>query len=262
MKSCGLIGEHIKYSKSPIMHNTYYKENDISLEYKIFDLRKDELPYFIKNLSNTDIIGFNVTIPYKEAIMKYLTKIHYIAERIGAVNTVLVKGDELIGYNTDYYGFIDSLKETNLQSCSALIIGNGGSAKCVYHALKDLGLDDIDCLVRNKPKAILEMPENCNVLEIIKVTEFSKYDIIINCTPLGGANYSNISPVELGGIRKGIIVYDLNYIPNKSRLLMKAEKLGALTKNGDEMLKYQAGYAIKIWSLKLNEGGTFFEDFK
>ena len=101
-----------------------------------------------------------------------------------------------------------------------------------------------------------------DIYEFHQVTEFSKYDIIINCTPLGGANSSDISPVELNGIRKGILVYDLNYIPIKSKFLMEAEELGALIKNGDAMLKYQGNYAIKIWCSSLNEGGKIFEDFK
>ena len=262
MNYCGLLGNNIQYSKSPSLHNTFYKKNNINLQYKLFDLKKVELPYFVKTLSNNKIIGFNVTIPFKEVIMGYLTKVHYMAERIGAVNTVVVKGDELIGYNTDYYGFIDSLKEINIKEGSALIIGNGGSAKCVYHAMKYLGVSTIDCLGRNKTKAISEMPKGCNIYEFHQVTEFSKYDIIINCTPLGGANSSDISPVELNGIRKGILVYDLNYIPIKSKFLMEAEELGALIKNGDAMFKYQGNYAIKIWCSSLNEGGKIFEDFK
>ena len=259
---CGLIGENIQYSKSPIIHNKFYKQNNIQLEYKIFDLKKDDLPYFIENLNKNKIVGFNVTIPFKEIIMKHLTKVDFMAERIGAVNTVVVNQDELTGYNTDYYGFIDSLKGINTKGCAVLIIGNGGSARCVYYALKDLGVGVISCLARNKAKAIIQMPDDCNVLEIGYEIQFSRYDLIINCTPLGGANYREASPVVLKDIRQDVLVYDLNYIPNTSKLLMKAKELGALTKNGDEMLNYQADYTIKIWCSNLYKGGKYIESFK
>jgi len=249
LKTCGLLGRNIQYSKSPELHNNYYKENNLDLEYRLFDIKEEELDKFILNLHREGIIGFNVTIPYKESIIKYLSEVRYPADMIKAVNTVLVLKDKLIGYNTDYYGFKKSLEENQVSVAekNALIIGSGGSAKCVYYALLDYGIKEVDVVSRDYNKAKKSMPENCNIVANNGMIRLEKYDIIINCTPLGGSNYPEDSPLDLKGIKEDTVVYDLNYIPEESKLLLQAKELGGKTINGTSMLKYQAYYAIDIW---------------
>lgn len=249
MKKCGLLGKNIQYSKSPDIHNNFYLENNIKLKYELYDFTEEELNNFILNLRKNDIIGFNVTIPYKETIIRYLSDIVYPADRIRAVNTVLVLKDKLIGYNTDYNGFIKSLEENqvSVKDKNALIIGSGGSAKCVFYALKDLNIKEIDVLSRNYSKAINSMPMGCKVITKNGTIELEKYDIIINCTPLGGANFPDETPLCVKGVKKDTVVYDLNYTPEKTKFLLQAEKFGAKIINGKAMLKYQAYYAIDIW---------------
>jgi len=250
LKICGLLGENIHYSKSPEIHNNYYKENNLDLEYRLFDIKEEELEEFVSNLQKKNIAGFNVTIPYKESIVKYLSEVKYPADRIKAVNTVLVLKNKLIGYNTDYYGFKKSLEEKQvpLAGKNALILGSGGSAKCVYYVLLDSGIKEVDVLSRNYCKAKKTMPKNCNVIENNGMITLSKYDIIINCTPLGGSNYAEATPLDLKGIKEGTVVYDLNYIPEETRFLLQAKELGGKIINGKLMLKYQAYHAIDIWS--------------
>jgi len=249
LKKCGLLGRNIQYSKSPDIHNDFYLKNNLHMEYELYDVQEEELNIFISNLRKNDIIGFNVTIPYKEIIIKYLSEIVYPADRIKAVNTVLVLKDKLIGYNTDYNGFIKSLEENevSVKDKNALIIGSGGSAKCVFYALKDLNIKEVDVLSRNYNRAINSMPMGCNIITKNGTIELEKYDIIINCTPLGGANFISEVPLCVKGIKKDTVVYDLNYIPEKSKLLLEAEKCGGKIINGTAMLKYQAYYAIDIW---------------
>lgn len=250
MKTCGILGQNIHYSKSPMLHNEYYKLKKYPFEYTIFDIKDNEILDFIRNLRKNDILGFNVTIPYKELIIKYLDEITYPANKINAVNTVLVSKNSLVGYNTDYSGFIKSLKINNLEisGSKALIIGAGGAAKAVYHALSDLNCRNIELTNRNLEKASIYFGDYCNIIPLSYLKDLSSYDIIVNCTPLGGMNHKNLLPIEVNSIKKGCIAYDLVYNPIETRFLKEAKKHGAITINGESMLKYQAYEAANIWA--------------
>lgn len=250
LKICGLLGQNIQYSKSPSIHNEYYKLKNYPFEYSIFDIEDDEFSNFINSLRGNDILGFNVTIPYKEVIIKYLNEITYPANKINAVNTVLVSKNGLVGYNTDYSGFVKSLKINNIgvSDSNALIIGAGGAAKAVYHALFDLNCKSIEVTNRNFEKAFDYFKEYCKVIPLNYLEDLSKYNIIINCTPLGGMNYMNLLPIEVKSIKKGCIAYDLVYNPSETRFLKEAKEHSAIIINGESMLKYQAYEAAKIWA--------------
>ncbi|MFL0268130.1 shikimate dehydrogenase [Candidatus Clostridium radicumherbarum] len=250
MKICGLLGQNITYSKSPEIHSEYYKLKCYGLEYKIFDLEEKEIEIFINNLRNSNIIGFNVTIPYKEKIIKYLDTVTYPANTINAVNTVLVTEDELVGYNTDYSGFMKSLKvnSLNIENGKALIIGAGGAAKAVYHGLLDLNCNDIEIVTRNVNKAAEYFGNYSKIFSSDSIKDLSKYNIIINCTPLGGKNYMNMLPIEVDTIKANCIAYDLVYNPAETRFLHEAKIQGAQVFNGEAMLKFQAYEAADIWA--------------
>jgi shikimate dehydrogenase len=250
LKICGLLGQNINYSISPEIHTEYYNLKNYDLEYKIFDLEEKEIPEFIENLRNSNIIGFNVTIPYKEKVMMYLDAVTYPAQTINAVNTVLVTKDKLIGYNTDYSGFMKSLKINNLsvENGKALIIGAGGAAKAVYHGLIDLNCKDIEIVTRNVNKAAAYFGDNCRIFSSASIKDLSKFNIIINCTPLGGKNYLDILPIEVDTIKAGCIAYDLIYNPTETKFLHEAKKQGAQVLNGEAMLKFQAYEAAEIWA--------------
>lgn len=258
MNYCGLLGKNIKYSKSPQIHNEYYAKHRIKLDYKIYDIQKNDIPDFLRCLKYNGIIGFNVTIPYKEYIIKFLTGMEQNATEIGSVNTVACINNELIGYNTDFYGFIESLAKYNIDVSDkkALVIGNGGVSKSVIHALTSLNIGSIDIIARNFKKSETKLL-NYNINREFVWGEnilTEDYNLIFNCTPIGGANYMNMSPLKLNALGKNTTVYDLNYIPEKSILLSQAEKLGAKIVNGELMLKLQAYKAIDIWKNIINEG--------
>ncbi|MFL0247079.1 shikimate dehydrogenase [Candidatus Clostridium stratigraminis] len=250
MKICGLLGQNISYSKSPEIHSEYYKHKGYGLRYKIFDLDEKEIGEFINNLRNSNIIGFNVTIPYKEEIIKYLDTVTYPANKINAVNTVLVTEDKLVGYNTDYSGFMKSLKvnSLNIGNGKALIIGAGGAAKAVYHGLIDLNCKDVEILTRSVNKAAVYFEDHCKIFSYDSIKDLSKYNIIINCTPLGSKNHINILPIEVDTIKANCIAYDLVYNPTQTRFMYEAKKRGAIVLNGKAMLKFQAYEAADIWA--------------
>lgn len=249
LKKCGLLGKNIQYSKSPSIHNEYYLKNNIPLEYEIFDIDESEIVNFIDNINKNNIIGFNVTIPYKETIIEYLSKLEYPADRIKAVNTVVVKDNKLVGYNTDFQGFIKSIQEfnINLKGKDALIIGGGGAAKAIFYALKDLNCLNIDLAARNIDKIKGDFLEISNFISLNNDNDYNRYDIIVNCTPLGGINHLHLTPINLKTIKKGCIVYDLVYNPEKTKFLQEAEVCGAVILNGESMLRHQAYSAANLW---------------
>lgn len=258
MKKCGLLGCNIGYSKSPEIHTAYYRSKNIELDYSIFDVKEHQLSDFINKLTENDIIGFNVTVPYKEKIMKYIDVFDEASSKIGAVNTVLVKGNKLEGYNTDYFGFIKSLEEfkIDLTDGKALIIGAGGAAKSIYHGLLAVGCSSIDVACRNPLKANKYFYEHCNILCVSSLkNSLANYDILVNCTPLGGVNHLDELPIEIRNVKFGCIAYDLVYSPKITKFLEKAYLNNAIIINGEKMLIYQAYKAADIWINYINKKG-------
>jgi shikimate dehydrogenase len=255
LKYTGLLGNNIQYSQSPQIHNEYYKLNEVDFSYQLFDLVQNEIEGFVENLDNNNIIGFNVTIPYKEQIINFLSQVTYPANKIGAVNTVVLTKGKLIGYNTDYLGFIKSLQVEGIKALkgNALIIGNGGAAKSIFFALLDLGIEGIDIAGRSKQKILQQFSKINKFIDLNSIINCSNYDIIINCTPLGGIRHPEGLPLRLEDISKKNIFYDLNYLPEKTKFLQQGEENGAKIINGKNMLKFQAHLAIDIWKASLKE---------
>lgn len=249
MNYSGLLGRNIQYTLSPPIHNEYYKKNNIDLEYRIFDIQQSEVKKFLEALPNNNIVGVNVTIPYKEYIIDFLQELAYPANMIKAVNTVVINNNRLIGYNTDYFGFIESLKinNINLQGKKSLIIGSGGAAKAVLYGVKDLGVDEIHMVLRKKESIKDHSIYIDKFFSFEEELDLGDYDIVINCTPLGGANYIENCPIKIKNCNKNIVFYDLNYNPKVTKFMELGEKYGARTINGMDMLYSQAYKAIEIW---------------
>jgi len=238
----GLIGKNISYSFSRQYFTEKFKKLKLEdCEYVNFDLQT------IEEFSKMDfkaINGFNVTIPYKEQILKFLDTIDDQAKEIGAVNTIkITKNNQLVGYNTDFFGFQESLKPfLKPHHKKALVLGTGGASKAILFVLKKL---NIDCLVvsRNPVKAQISYQDITK-----KVIE--KHTLIINCTPLGTYPDVDKSPnIPYLFITNQHLLYDLIYNPEKTSFLSKGEKQGAAICNGLKMLELQAEKAWEIWSL-------------
>ena len=236
-KTYGLIGKNIDYSFSvKYFSQKFNDEKIIDSEYVNFDLREIE---DFNNIEIFKINGLNVTIPYKEKIITYLDEIDKAASKIGAVNTIAIKDNKLIGYNTDYIGFIESFKN-NLNFKNALILGTGGASKAIQYALNIKNINfDIGSRKNNKKYISYDLINK----------KIKDYDLIINTTPLGTfPNVSKKPKINYNLINENHFCYDLIYNPEKTSFLKECEKKGARIMNGLEMLKSQAEESWLIWN--------------
>jgi len=239
----GLVGKNIDYSFSRGYFANKFKQEKLLHTYENFDIQTIEaFEYIVETTEN--LKGLNVTIPYKEAVIPYLDKLDKRAKKIGAVNTILLtnKGKR-IGFNTDYYGFKQSL-QPHLKSHhkKALILGTGGASKAIAYALKKLGITYY--FVSRSDGKKIAYTYNQLTSAII-----SEHQIIINCTPLGTFPEVNQCPeIPYDGISAKHILYDLIYNPAETKFLNIGKSQGAVILNGKEMLELQAEKAWEIWN--------------
>lgn len=243
-KVFGLLGKDISYSFSRGYFADKFKKLGLSTyHYKNFDLQDiKELPAVIKN--EEFVSGINVTIPYKEEVIKYLDKLDKTAEEIGAVNTIkFTKRGNLKGYNTDVVGFEKSIKPfLKKHHTKALILGTGGASKAIAYALKK---NDIKFkFVSRNPSGKKEISYSDLSEEIIK-----NFTVIINCTPLGTSPNTHLCPnIPYQYLTEKHLLFDLIYNPEISSFLAKGKEKGAAIKNGYEMLELQAEESWRIWN--------------
>ncbi|MBZ9631325.1 shikimate dehydrogenase [Salegentibacter sp. LM13S] len=241
MKNFGLIGKNISYSFSKSYFTNKFENENIEAEYNNFDL--ENLKQFRDVIKETpNLHGLNVTIPYKQEIISFLDNLAPEAKEIGAVNTIKVDGNKLIGYNTDYIGFSDSLKPLlKAHHTKALILGTGGASKAVAYTLKKLGIE-YKFVSRTSGEGRLSYDDLSE--EIIK-----EYTVIINTTPVGTSPEVDKNPqVPFQYLTEKHLVYDLIYNPETTQLMARAKKQGASVTNGLKMLQLQAESAWRIWN--------------
>lgn len=242
MKRLGLIGRHISYSFSKGYFSEKFSTENLDFSYENFDL--ESIEDFQRILDdNNDIVGFNVTIPYKEAIIPYLDRLSKTAKNIGAVNTIAyTKKGKLKGYNTDFYGFTESLLPFMTKDHKrALILGTGGASKAISYALKKLKIKH-HYVSRQKSDGIKY------TYDTLTPEDIRSYDIIINCTPLGTyPEVNNCPPIPYDGVSDKHLLYDLIYNPEETKFLRIGKAQGAQICNGHNMLIQQAEKAWEIW---------------
>ena len=241
-KTYGLVGKSISYSFSEKYFTEKFKKNKIqNCTYKNFDL--NNIKDIVSILKENDLKGLNITIPYKEQVLSYLDEIEDNAKLIGAINTIKINKDKtLTGYNTDFIGFINTLRPHINSNCKkALILGTGGASKAIEYGLKKLNIESKK-ISRNKKKGDLTYQEIDS--DIIK-----EYQIIINTTPIGTyPDIENCPDIPYKYLTKKHICYDLIYNPDETTFLRKSKKKGAITINGLRMLEIQAEESWKIWN--------------
>ena len=222
---CGLLGRKLGHSYSPAIHAMLG-----DYEYRLYEIEPESLEVFLRH---GDWDGINVTMPYKQAVIPFLDDLTSTASQLGAVNTIIRRGDKLIGTNTDYWGFLSMLSKSKLSPAGkkCLVLGNGGASKVVQYVLQE---------------------KNANVVVISRggennyenICQHSDAAIIVNTTPVGMYPTTGFSPVDLEIFPNLEGVLDLVYNPARTKLLMDAQKRGIVAMNGLWMLISQAMYAI------------------
>jgi shikimate dehydrogenase len=243
MKLYGLIGYPLGHSFSKRYFTEKFERLGIpDAQYELFPL--DSIQLLEKLLRDKpEIVGLNVTIPYKEAIIPYLDEIDEASKDIGAINVIKIKNGKKIGYNTDYIGFSQSLLRFLPQDwCGkALILGSGGSAKAVQSALRPLKIP-FQLVSRNKNQALFSYSD-------LNETLLQEYTLIINTTPVGMYPIVEQSPdIPYQFVSNDHYLFDLVYNPVETLFLQKGKAKGAHVTNGLEMLYLQAEAAWKIWN--------------
>ena len=244
-KVFGLIGLTVSHSFSKTYFDEkFFREGLRDHRYELFPLESiKEIETLIQE--NSGLQGLNVTIPYKEDVMKYLSEVDDVAKKIGAVNVIKIDKNKRKGYNTDSAAFYETLVKwlPKDKKISALILGTGGSSKAVQVALLKLKIP-FKLVSRNKKNGdhtYEELRENPSLID--------QAHLIINTTPLGMfPNTDDVPPIPYDHITKDHYMYDLIYNPARTLFLQKAEMRGAIFKNGLEMLHVQAEKSWEIWN--------------
>ena len=253
----GLIGDPVEHSFSPPMMNAVFSYMNLDACYLAFQVDEKKVSEAIAGIRALNFAGVNVTVPHKSAVIPYLDEVSPLAKKIGAVNTISNVKGRLKGTNTDFSGFIRSLKTLNFspKKKTIAILGSGGSARALVAGLADAGA--LRVMLHNRTAERAEK----------LVTEFSRYfpltqleavslqtihetplDLLVNTTTVG--MFSSDLPVDLKKCRKINLLADIIYRPSQTSLLKQAEELGINAVNGIDMLLYQGCDAFTFWTGK------------
>lgn len=259
----GIIGYPLAHSISPVIQRIAFESTGLKGSYEKFEVSVENLQKQLDFFKKNGFSGFNVTIPHKIEILKYLDFVDPLAEKIGAVNTVKITDEgRLEGYNTDIYGFVEAIPDSFRckKINSAKILGCGGAALAVVWGLYELGCRSFIICARDCQKAEKFIKELCNMRADFQIenidaqASLENTDILVNCTPLGtvGCNQDKM-PIAMEVLQTGkkeLFVYDLVYNPSETLFLKNANIFGYKNINGLDMLILQGAKGFEIWTGK------------
>ena len=255
-KNFGIIGNPIKHSLSPLLHNYWLKKYSVDANYTIIEAEEKDLPNVVKKIKEKSLNGINVTLPYKQKIIRYLDRIINDAEIAGSVNTLLVDRDGLIiGENTDVFGIQAAyLKEIDTRlTKKVLIIGAGGVSPSVILSLQKSGIKNISIINRTQEKCLF-LKKKFSFLNVLSwknlQLEIAKFDIIINATSLGLKNGKDFD-FDFNKCKDDATYIDTIYNPLKTKTLKYLEDKGLKVFNGLDMFIYQGQKSFYLWN-KIN----------
>ncbi|MEX2159200.1 MAG: shikimate dehydrogenase [Dehalococcoidia bacterium] len=258
MKREGVIGYPLSHSLSPTIFQAAFDAAGFEARYEKWPTPPEDIEPRMASLREDDVFGGNVTIPHKEAVIPHLDRLDPLAERIGAVNTIVNEGGRLAGYNTDVPGFARSLREDaafDARGCRAVVLGAGGAARAIVVALIEHGAARIDVVGRTTARveklvSDLDAQAGSTALAAGDEASLREADLIVNCTPLGtrGSAGEGQSPIEARQIPRDAVVFDLVYNPPDTPLVLAARDAGARGASGLGMLVYQAAESFRLWT--------------
>jgi shikimate dehydrogenase len=231
MSTVQLIGQHISYSASPAMHAAAFAALGLGHSYELADVSAEELPAAVASLRSGGVLGANVTVPHKAAVIDHLDEIEPLAAEAEAVNTIVVRRGRLIGSNTDVPAIAEQLRKLRPAPRVALVLGAGGAARAVRLALESLGPVEVVMLSRS---SWMDLPHL-----------LTDADLLVNATPIG--TNSDETPVEQRLLHSGLAVLDLVYRPSPTRLVSEARKCGLDARSGAGVLLGQGWRSLEAW---------------
>ena len=261
-KLLGVIGDPVKHSLSPLMHNSALEELGLDYVYIPLPITRENLAKAIAGFEAISLVGFNITIPHKQAIIPYLAEITPTAQMVRAVNTVWRTDKGWKGTNTDVEGFIAPLQTLShdWSKITPVILGNGGAARAVVVGLVELGCPKIHIVGRDRHKldefsrSWQRSPQISTVIQTHLWEQLTSLiphtELLVNTTPVGMSPQVENSPVDaslMAQLPSSAIAYDLIYTPNPTQFLKLAREQGATAIDGLEMLVQQGAAALKIW---------------
>ena len=258
-KVCALIGDPVEHTVSPAMHNAAFQKMGLDYLYVPFRVRPEELPRAVAGLKALNVAGFNVTIPHKVAVLPLLDGLDPLAEKIGAVNTVVNNDGELRGYNTDAEGFLRALLEHGIkpQGRNVVVLGAGGAARAIAYILAEKGArltilnrrQELDWAESIAQLILDELHQEVKVFELGDIANvLPGASLLVNATSVGMSPADNASPVPAGLLDKVPAVFDIVYNPLETKLLKEAAAAGAQTIGGVDMLAWQGALAFEMWA--------------
>lgn len=260
-KLVGLLGYPLGHSLSPLMQNTAFKHYSLNDIYIPIEVLPKDLEAVVKGISKMNFDGFNVTIPYKVDIIKYLDTIDDYAKYIGAVNTVVIEDGKLKGYNTDGIGFLRSFNEntkSSIEGKEVFVLGSGGASRAISMTLALNKVERIYICNRTYEKAVdlaedinsqvgnISKPVHMEYEEMKKI--ICDIDVLINTTSVGMYPDIEATPLDRRLLNEDLIVCDIVYNPKKTKLLTEAEKIGCKIVMGLDMLVYQGVESFELWT--------------
>jgi|UniRef100_UPI004047DB1F shikimate dehydrogenase len=270
----GVLGDPVRHSLSPAMHNAALAELGLEWAYLALPTPAADLATVVRALEAMGCRGLSVTIPHKQAVAELCRERSALAQRVGAVNTLVpLDGGGWMGTNTDVEGFMAPLRHGPWQGKRALVLGCGGSARAVVAGLVELGFGAITVAAR-RPEALAAFAQTCGPwapqliplawgdLDSATDNALAQADLVVNTTPIGMAGAKDpagatdpaalkacpLNSAQLDQLRPGATVYDLIYTPRPTQLLRQAAQRGCPTQDGLEMLVQQGAAALRLWS--------------
>ena len=247
----GIIGNPIRHSLSPMIHNGAFKRLGWNAVYLTFEIKN--LEEALRGIRGLGVRGVSVTHPFKTEVIPFLDKVEKLAKKIGAVNTIVNQGGRLIGYNTDCDGALEALEEKmDLRGKRVVLLGAGGAARAIGFGLKER---DCQLIIANRSRdrgEALSRELKCHFIPLSSLVKMKaeelEADVVINTTPLGMVPREKETPLPKKLLRKGMMVMDIVYEPLQTKLLREAKEKGCLTINGLEMLVRQGVAQFMIWT--------------
>jgi shikimate dehydrogenase len=263
MKRVGLIGFPLAHSLSPLIQGVAFAHHALPERYELWETEASQLEERVRGLRADDCLGANVTIPHKEAVIPYLDELDALAEKTGAVNTVVNRQGRLYGHNTDVTGFARALMEAGFSAPGgrAVILGAGGAARAVGVALVEAGVAEIALsdVVPGRSEALAATLRSLAPATAIRACALggesfrestNACQLLVNCTPVGTRHSASELqlPLDAEMIPPRVLVFDLVYNPPVTPLLAAARARGARVIGGLSMLVYQAAASFKLWT--------------